>query len=349
MKKISVISMYKKIIQNYKDRNKFVIFRKPNENKIFIYFNCNYCNNESFFLIKSFDNNKTIKIFPKKIYYVEINKNNINNYYNKNNLFIKNFLKKNFSYEYKNLIKLAIKKIENSIIKKIVVSNNVKIPMKYEKINLKKTFEKLLIFYPNTLISLWYDSKYGFWIGCTPELLIKYQNNILKTTALAGTIWGNKKWTKKEITEHKIVIDYIINSLKCYKKYLYIDKTESLDIGNLKHLKTNIYIYNYKNFNYFNILEKLYPTPSICGYPKYESMNFIKKYEKHNRNFYSGYMGLIDKDYIELYVNLRCAEINKKKIILYAGSGIIINSKIYQEYLETYKKIESIISNIIIY
>ncbi|WP_238785587.1 chorismate-binding protein [Blattabacterium cuenoti] len=347
-KKISLFLLYKKIINDYHKNKNFIIFKRPNEDKIFFYSDSKKIN-KNYFIIKDFSQKKTIKIVPNNIYYVNI----YNKYLNNDNYSFfstKNFTKKNFSYHYKNLIKKSIYFINKKFLKKIVISKNLKISL--GKIDLIKTFKNLIFSHPNNLISLWYNIHQGFWIGSTPELLMKYKNKILQTVALAGTHWKNDKykWTNKEINEHKIVINYINNSLKDYDTNFFLDKTKTISIDSLFHLKTNILIHFKKQISYKKILKNLYPNPSICGFPIINAMNFIIENENYERCFYTGYMGIVNDNDVELYLNLRCAKISykKKQITLYAGSGIIENSNIYREYLETDKKMKNILSNFVI-
>ncbi|AWU39202.1 isochorismate synthase [Blattabacterium punctulatus CPU2] len=353
---ISIINLYKKIIKKYYNNESFVLFKKPYENKIYFY---SHGNNrkikikENFFLIGSFNHKNIVKIYTNEIYFIDIKK-----IISSNKLITipYSFLDINFShliysYEYQNLLKKAIRFIKNNYFKKVVLSRLIKIP--FQNFYLKKTFQKLIFSYPNSFISLWYDFSHGFWIGASPELLIKCNDKKLKTVALAGTISAleNKnKWTKKEIEEHKIVIKYITTFLKkYYSGILSIGKTKIINLGTIKHLETPINFSFFKKPNFYEILENMYPTPSICGYPKKKSLDFIQKYEGYNRNFYTGYFGPVDKINMELYLNLRCAKIqmDKKEINLYAGSGITIHSNVDQEYLETENKIKNIFSKFI--
>lgn len=352
-KKISITKLYKKIIENYYDNNNFVIFKKPCEKKIYLYFNKNVdskCLNEKYFIIKSFDNNYELKIVPYIIYYADISKN-LSLIKNSDSIFHwennSSYLTKSCKEEYKNLVKKGIKKIKEGYLKKVVLSRSVKIP--FHKIYLRKTFQKLIISYPNAFISLCYNIYHGFWIGCTPELLIKFKKKNLLISILAGTIWENNIWTKKEIKEHNIVVDYIQKILKSYKGILSIKKTRVKKMGHLKHLETLIFFSFFKSPNFNKILNKIYPTPSICGIPKDKSFDFIKENEGYKRNFYTGYIGIVDKNSMELYLNLRCARIKKEKkeITLYAGSGITIDSDVDKELTETENKIKNILSQLI--
>ncbi|WP_185861131.1 chorismate-binding protein [Blattabacterium cuenoti] len=346
-KEINIFSLYKKIIKSYYNKNSFVLFRKPNEKKIFFYLHYNSIKDETkkFFLIKNFNNNHTIKIQPKKIYSTNIQKY-------KGKIF-PSFWEKNsslltYSYRYKKLIKKAIENIKKGFFKKVVLSRSIKIP--FQNFDFKNTFVKLIYTYPNALISLWYDFKHGFWIGCSPELLMKCHNKQLKISVLAGTLWKEtSKWTNKEIAEHKIVIKYILNMLKSYKGSIRIKNTKIKKIGHLKHLETSIYFFFDEIPDYNEILNRLHPTPSVCGYPKDQSLDFIHKNEEHKRNFYTGYFGIVDKTNMELYINLRCVRIkeDKKEMTLYAGSGITVDSNVHQECIETENKIKNILSQLI--
>ncbi|WP_185855390.1 chorismate-binding protein [Blattabacterium cuenoti] len=348
--KINAFSLYKKIIKNYYNNNSFVVFRMPNDNKIFFYSHCKkykikkYSN---FFFIQDFYNNFTIEIIPEKIYYIDIQYNTLYllEKQEKNSHLIYN------SYKYKKILENAIKHIiKIQSFEKVVLSRYIEIPFK--NFSFKETFEKLIFSYPNTLTSIWYDVNFGIWIGSTPELLMKCVGKKIITEALAGTIncLESNKWTIKEIEEHNIVVKYIVFFFRKYYNYrgiLNVENTQSIKIGNLKHLKTVITFSFFKKPNFYKILKKLHPTPSICGYPKIKSLEYIKMNEKYNRSFYTGIIGIGNKKNMdmELYINLRCAKIiTSKKIIFYAGSGVTAKSSVIKEYIETENKIKSILS-----
>ncbi|WP_238784438.1 chorismate-binding protein [Blattabacterium cuenoti] len=337
------------------NKKSFVIFKKPYENRIFFYSQNQNENKkrENFFLIVSFNKKKVIKIHPDQIYSVNIEEDFYKSTFVKNNdpVFFSSIKNNFYSIKYKNLIKKAIRYIKNGFFKKVVVSRILKIS--FRNFSLKRTFQKLIFSYPNAFITLWYDLYHGIWIGASPELLIKSYNKELKTISLAGTVFEKKNfWTKKELEEHKIVTEYIINLLNTYSGNIFVEKTRIINMGHLFHLKTPINFSFFNQPDYYEFLKKMHPTPSICGYPKKKSLDFIKKNEEYKRNFYTGYMGTVDnKMNMELYLNLRCAKINmsKKEISLYAGSGITKQSNADSEYIETENKIKNILYKLIFY
>lgn len=350
MTKINVINLYKKIIENYWNNRSFVLFKKPYEKKIYFFSQEKKSKKENnFFLIVSFNQNYTIRIYTKKIYSINIeNPKKMDHFiFPLQNMGSSLLI---YSNKYKNLIEKTIGVIKkNKDFEKIVLSRCIKIP--FHNFYLKKTFQKLIYSYPNAFVTLWYDFNHGFWIGASPELLVKCNEKELKTVALAGTIWDHHRWTKKEVEEHNIVIKYFVNFFKKFPGNLCVEKTRILNIGHLHHLETPISFSFFEKPNYFKILDDMSPTPSVCGFPKNNSLDYIQKYEGYQRNFYTGYFGPVYDGgrKIELYLNLRCARIkmDKKEIVLYAGSGITKDSEANKEYVETENKFKNILSQFI--
>ena len=71
------------------------------------------------------------------------------------------------------------------------------------------------------------------------------------------------------------------------------------------------------------------------------SKDFILSEEGYDRKFYAGFLGEINQNQqgdVDLFVNLRCMEIEKNKIHLYIGCGITKDSNPEKEYYETANK-----------
>ena len=73
----------------------------------------------------------------------------------------------------------------------------------------------------------------------------------------------------------------------------------------------------------------------------------IRETENYNREYYSGYLGTLDKKgNAELYVNLRCLQVFSNKTIIYAGGGITAGSNPLAEWEETELKSRNMLSAI---
>jgi len=251
-----------------------------------------------------------------------------------------------------------IKNIENVVniikekkIPKVVISRQKRVDFpKGETIDLGKTFLNICRDYSNAFVYLFVDEKEA-WLGATPEILGKYDknNNSFETMSLAGTIPVSESWSNKEIEEQKPVSQYIhsiLNALSGTEK-LYKSPTYDYISGNIKHLCNDFKI-KITGEKIPKLIDTLHPTPAVCGIPKEICIKIIKNTEKHDRKLYSGYIHVENSRASSYYVNLRCAQIYKNGIILYAGGGITEGSQAEKEWLETELKMDTIFKRLVI-
>ena len=92
------------------------------------------------------------------------------------------------------------------------------------------------------------------------------------------------------------------------------------------------------------LLEALHPTPAVCGSPKDEAMNLIRKLEEKDREYYCGIVGPARiRGSTNLFVNLRCMRVFEDKIRLHAGGGITKDSDPEAEWMETENKCQTML------
>ncbi len=181
------------------------------------------------------------------------------------------------------------------------------------------------------------------WIGATPELLVERDEEYIHSTALAGTRdveSENEDWGGKEILEQKLVSDYVVN---VFEKNLLTSVREfgpeTIQAGKLEHLKTDITgeLTSSSNFNY--LIGSLHPTPAVCGVPLLKSNDFIKGNEGYSRDFYTGFLGELNiNNHTELYVNLRCLQVQNDGVKFFVGGGVTKDSVAELEWEETVNK-----------
>ena len=90
--------------------------------------------------------------------------------------------------------------------------------------------------------------------------------------------------------------------------------------GNLKHLNKDFEFTLKKS--YLKFLNTLHPTPAIAGIPLEKSLEIINQIESHQRSLYCGFIGIVDENSCNLFVNLRCGRISLNEIQLFVGGGI---------------------------
>ena len=253
------------------------------------------------------------------------------------------------------LVSNAIHEIEMSSFEKVVLSRTEEITLP-EDFDISLAFEKLSGLYTNALISFVSIPAYGSWLGASPELLISVDGkHTFKTTALAGTQPYNDginlksvAWTQKDIEEQALVERYIIS---CFKKIRLREYEEhgprTVVAGNLMHLKSDFTVdMQATNFPQLGsvMLQLLHPTSAVCGVPLDTSLEFIRRHEGYDRQFYSGYIGPVNfQDRIDIFVNLRCLQMWPGKAVLYAGAGITQDSIRENEWEETELKLNTLL------
>lgn len=199
--------------------------------------------------------------------------------------------------------------------------------------------------YPEAFIYLFSDSNLGTWIGASPEVLLRKINQNGFTISLAGTKKSTDTdiWTRKEKREQAYVTEFIEEELKSLN-VSQIEKSETYEYvaGPVKHLKTD-FSFTFKDQSIDEVIQRLHPTPAVCGLPQNLSLEVIRQIEPHSREFYAGFIGEVNNQNASIYVNLRCCQILPGKIYLYLGGGYTFDSNPEMEWQETENKSRTIL------
>ncbi len=262
-----------------------------------------------------------------------------------------------------NLVQKGIDAINYNYLKKVVLSRRESVSL--SKANPLHLFKRLLQSYPTAFVYCWYHPKVGLWLGATPETLLRAEGNRFETMALAGTQLYKDTldvvWEVKEKEEQQLVTDYVVETLQSLVDSLNVSEAKTVKAGKLLHLQTKITgTFNFQQSNFKNLLDKLHPTPAICGIPKKLAKQFLLDNEYYFREFYTGFLGELNlqekktrnsnkrnvensayasvKKVSNLYVNLRCMQLQDNNAIIYVGGGITKDSNPENEWIETVNK-----------
>lgn len=248
--------------------------------------------------------------------------------------------------DFENLVSKCVAAIQKGDFDKLVASRTETAPL--SDTDVTSVFQKLLYAYPMAYKYCFYHPKSGLWMGATPEQLLKVEDNTLYTVALAGTqVYKENEeaiWEDKEKAEQLFVTDYIVESLHNYTSNVQITSPYTFRAGNIVHIKTDISAAIESSNNLRGIIEQLHPTPAVCGLPKQEAKKFLLENEGYDRDYYSGFLGELNKDFesgktkTDLFVNLRCMKVENNNAHLYIGCGITKDSDPEKEFLETVNK-----------
>ena len=248
-------------------------------------------------------------------------------------------------------IETTISEIKTTKLAKVIVSRLVPFQRLSESVG--EVYLQLFRQTPNAFVYLANLPNAGLWMGATPEVLLKSEGKNLETVSLAGTQTRREdndySWHTKEIEEQAFVSRYLLDVFYKFNIHPYTTQgPETLESGKVAHLATSFRFAAKKlDARLGDFLAELHPTPAVCGYPKPRAAKFIPKIEKHDRRYYTGYLGpwRLNGD-VGLFVNLRCMEILPEQYILYSGCGITARSVPEDEWEETNKKASTLLSAI---
>ncbi|RZJ49539.1 MAG: isochorismate synthase, partial [Chryseobacterium sp.] len=248
--------------------------------------------------------------------------------------------------QYEDLVSKGIEAIKKEEFKKVVLSRSEIVDLaEFDFVN---TFERLIQLYPTTFSYCFFHPEIGFWMGATPEQLLKANGNAFETTALAGTQKANSEveisWQQKEKDEQQYVTDFIVKRLREVAFSVEVTEPYSIKAGSIWHIKTDISGVLNENSTLEEVIDTLHPTPAVCGLPKKKAKAFIIENENYDRTFYTGFLGELNSSLAsnaissDLFVNLRSMQIQDNKAILYMGCGITKESIPEKEWEESVNK-----------
>lgn len=253
-------------------------------------------------------------------------------------------------------INKAVELIQGESIDKIVLSRKIELSLKSEA-DIMGLMNSLRDKYKDCYLFVFHSGKSHF-IGASPEKLARLTAGWIETDALAGSIKRGETESddaelqqkllesSKDMQEHELVRDYIVKQFADFSEEIIFEKSPAVKkLNNIQHLWTPVRARLKNTSKPLLILESLHPTPAVCGTPKTEALNLIKKLEDYPRGLYAGLIGWFNfNGEGEFSVAIRSALLKNKKLYAFAGCGIVSGSEPSAEYKETELKFKPILS-----
>ncbi|MFD2656012.1 isochorismate synthase [Gracilibacillus thailandensis] len=264
--------------------------------------------------------------------------------YQENNIVLKHEVD---PIQWKKLVKQATSTIDSEKVDKIVLARELQIEFG-DSCDIGLVLDQLRNTQENSFIFAWEKESVCF-IGATPERLVKVDQQQLFSTCLAGTAPRGKTkeednqlgeqllHDQKNRNEHQIVVDMIKDAVSSFAKYVEIpDQPILYPLKNLQHLFTPVQAELDQGYTLLDVVEKLHPTPALCGFPRESSLDFIRKFEQLERGWYGAPIGWFDQYFDgEFAVAIRSGLVSGDKASLFAGCGVVQDSDPEIEYQET--------------
>lgn len=210
----------------------------------------------------------------------------------------------------------------------------------------KRLFDHACQRYPECFVTLWWTAQTGAWLIATPEPLLQYAGDEWHTVALAGTQPrpgdpSARTWSAKNHEEQAIVARFVKSVLEASATQVRTSPVETVSAGRIEHLCTHFHFRLPDTPGVAtSLLQQLHPTPAVCGMPREAARDVILKAEPEPRRYYAGFSGPMGlHGATRLYVSLRCMQLQSSQATLYAGGGLMPESREADEWEETQRKL----------
>jgi isochorismate synthase len=200
----------------------------------------------------------------------------------------------------------------------------------------------------------------GAWfLGASPERLVRLCDNRVDVTCLAGSIGtgrdederrrlaGRLLASEKDREEHEIVVRSTMSALAevCEVVTRLPGTPRVAAARSVQHLETPVSAQLSEAGNILDLVERLHPTPAVGGFPAERALSIMRELEEIDRGWYAGPFGWTALDGSgEFVVAIRSALLSGRMASVFAGSGIMADSVPAAEYEETSLKLRPMLT-----
>lgn len=199
---------------------------------------------------------------------------------------------------------------------------------------------------------------FGFWqgdrafVGASPERLVRLDRNVVRTSSLAGSaprggapdedaaLAAGLLASGKDRAEHELVRRALVDALgELCEQVTAPNGPSVLTLRNVHHLHTPVQARLRAGRSLLDLVGRLHPSPAVGGSPREAALRFIREHEELDRGWYAAPVGWLDGQGGEFAVALRSAVIAGRTACLFAGCGVVAESRPDAEYDETLLKL----------
>lgn len=236
---------------------------------------------------------------------------------------------------------------------KVVLARQMRLTT-MEEINSAAVLTHLSHQQPNTYLFAM-EQEATFFIGATPERLLKGTIDHFETVSIAGSAPRGQTDAEdqaladellqdpKNTHEHQVVVDRLANALSTLiEDGFNSEKRSVIKNRDIQHLFVPLKGRRKTDVSFLSAVQKLHPTPALGGEPKAAAVQWIKAHEPNSRGMYGGPIGWlgIQQDIGEFAVAIRSGVVTQNSATLYAGCGIVADSQAVAEEQETRLKFQ---------
>ena len=207
-------------------------------------------------------------------------------------------------------------------------------------------YQRLRALQPAPYAALAWHPQDGHTLCLSPELFLARDGEQLHTLPMKGTARaeGDIEAAKaalardpKNRAENTMIVDLLRNDLSKIAQLHGVTVSDAFHVeqhGEVLQMTSRVNARLRSGTSYAAILRATYPCGSITGAPKRITMQYIAALESSPRDLYTGALGYIEADEMQLNVAIRTLQITDGHARFGVGSGITIDSDADDEYRE---------------
>ncbi len=191
-------------------------------------------------------------------------------------------------------------------------------------------------------------------VGASPEVLVRKEGEQVEVRPIAGTrprgatleedqrLEAELLADPKECAEHIMLIDLGRNDVGRVARGGTVEVSELMVVerySHVMHIVSNVRGKLREGLNAFDVFRAAFPAGTLSGSPKIRAMEIIDEFEPQRRGIYGGAVGYFSfSGNMDLAIAIRTLMVEKERILLQAGAGIVADSDPEMEYQETLNK-----------
>ncbi len=198
------------------------------------------------------------------------------------------------------------------------------------------------------------NTPYGAVMSASPERFLKLDRGHVETRPIKGTrpraghprldaeLIAGLQASAKDRAENVMIVDLLRNDLSknCELGSVKVPKLFEVEsFATVHHLVSTVTGRLRQGRDALDLLRGCFPGGSITGAPKLRAMQIIEELEPHRRGVYCGAIGYLGCDgNMGLNIAIRTLVYSGGAIRFWAGGGIVADSRLEDEYQETFDK-----------
>jgi menaquinone-specific isochorismate synthase len=249
---------------------------------------------------------------------------------------------------WESLAQSAIDSISAGKMKKVVLARGVALDFS-AKVLPSVVLRRLIAFNPDSTVFA-IKRRGSVFLGATPESLVSVRGARVEVDCLAASsprdgdvstdeaLGARLLGDAKSSREHQLVVQAAVTALSPLSSRVEVPAAPVLKkLTTIQHLYTPVKATLRDGEDVWTAARALWPNPAIGGEPREEAVRWIRKFERVNRGWYSGVVGLVNasQDEADLVVGIRSGVIKGRQAVVYAGAGLVAGSEPRTEFEET--------------